>query len=893
MHDQRRVPDGNSNGDYPPFGISDTLKDFPDWIRRGCGDKRYYCPEKKATFAPDGITPDKMPDFSNHKSYMAKILRENPGMWESLKNRKTSTGVTLAECIKTGVDNLSHPHVLNTVGIVAGDEESYEVFKDLFDPIISYKHGGYSSSAIQPSNLDYNKLSDTDIDPEGKYVLTTRVRTGRSIKGFKLPPCISFEDRRKLEKVIVGALLQMEGDLKGEYFPLRGSRSWAEKPNGMSIEKEEELRKCGNLFQEPDSTLLLSSGMARHWPDARGIFHNQGKNLFIWVGEEDHMRIVSMQGDLSKPTYEGKQIKEVTARFMRACDAVQKVLKDNGYDFMHNDHLGWILTCPSNLGTGMRCGTMVKLPNLSSRKDFKQLLVTMRLQARGTGGVDSASTGGTWDISNVDRIGKGEIDYVNILIEGAAQCVRWESLYDKGLGSQAEREIDCQFQSFEGENSGANLDYPPHGLSGTLKNFPDWIRRGCGNKRYYCPEKKATFSPDGITPDIMPDFSKHKSYMALVFRKDPDMWNRLKNKKTSTGVTLADCIKTGVDNLSHPHVLNTVGMVAGDEESYEVFKELFDPVISFKHGGYAPNAVQPSNLDFDQLLDTDIDPELRYVLTTRVRTGRSIKGFQLPPCISFEDRRKLEKLIVGALLQMKGDLRGDYYPLRGSRSWAAKPNGMSIEKEEELRKCGNIFQEPDSTLLLSSGMARHWPDARGIFHNKAKNLFIWVGEEDHMRIVSMQGDLSKPTHEGKQIKEVTARFMRACDAVQKVLRQNGHDFMHSKHLGWILTCPSNLGTGMRCGTMVKLPILSSRKDFKQLLVTMRLQARGTGGVDSASKGGTWDISNVDRIGKGEIDYVNILIEGAARCVRWESMYDRGFKSQADQEIEQQLALANK
>ena len=69
-------------------------------------------------------------------------------------------------------------------------------------------------------------------------------------------------------------------------------------------------------------------------------FHNNNKNLFVWVGEEDHLRIVSMQGDRSKPIPEGKQIKEVTARFMRACAEVQKVLKAEGSDFMHNDHLG-------------------------------------------------------------------------------------------------------------------------------------------------------------------------------------------------------------------------------------------------------------------------------------------------------------------------------------------------------------------------------------------------------------------------------------------------------------------------------------------------------------------------------------------------------------------------
>ena len=58
--------------------------------------------------------------------------------------------------------------------------------------------------------------------------------------------------------------------------------------------------------------------------------------------------------------------------------------------------------------------------------------------------------------------------------------------------------------------------------------------------------------------------------------------------------------------------------------------------------------------------------------------------------------------------------------------------------------------------------------------------------------------------------------------------------MHSEHLGWILTCPSNLGTGLRAGAMVKLPLFSARSDFKDILAKMGLQARGCGGVDSDS-----------------------------------------------------------
>lgn len=427
---------------YPPVGLAPSVQKLPKWVQSGCGNHPYYCEEKGATFGVDGKCPDVMPDLSKHSNFMAEFLNEHPEVYYLLKDRVTVNGVTLAHCMKTGVDNPGHPHI-KTVGLTAGDEESYEVFKELFDPVIYERHSGYLPWAKQPTNLDLNKLSKTDIDPECKYVLTTRVRTGRSVRGFKLPPQIGFEERRALEALCVKALLGMGGDLKGDYFPLNGSHSYPPKPDGMSHEKEKQLRSCGNLFQEPDSTLLLASGMGRCWPDARGVFHNDDANLFVWVGEEDHLRIVSMQGSRDKTSPEGKEIREVTARFIRACNEVQKVLKAAGKDFMHNDHLGWVLTCPSNLGTGLRAGTMVMLPKCSARKDFKSMISKMGLQARGTGGVDSAASGGTWDISNADRIGKGEVDLVNTLIEGAAQLVKWESMCDNGKAAQAHKEMDA------------------------------------------------------------------------------------------------------------------------------------------------------------------------------------------------------------------------------------------------------------------------------------------------------------------------------------------------------------------------------------------------------------------------------------------------------------------
>lgn len=52
----------------------------------------------------------------------------------------------------------------------------------------------------------------------------------------------------------------------------------------------------------------------------------------------------------------------------------------------------------------------------------------------------------------------------------------------------------------------------------------------------------------------------------------------------------------------------TVGCVAGDEESYEVFKDLLDPIISDRHGGYKPTDKHKTDLNFENLKVPNPEP---------------------------------------------------------------------------------------------------------------------------------------------------------------------------------------------------------------------------------------------------------------------------------------------
>jgi len=361
------------------------------------------------------------PDLTQHNNHMAKAL--TPAIYARLRDKVTANGCTLDQCIQTGVDNPGHPFIM-TVGAVAGDEESYEVFKELFDIIIADRHAGYAPDAIHPTDLDSSKIVGGIFDE--KYVLSSRVRTGRCIRGLTLPPICSRAERREVERVCIDALAGLKGEFAGKYYPL----------NGMTDAEQEQLINDHFLFDKPVSPLLLCAGMGRDWPDGRGIFHNNDKSFLIWVNEEDHTRVISMQ--------KGGNMRLVFDRFCNGLKAVEDSIKAKGWEFMWNEHLGYVLTCPSNLGTGLRCGVHVKLPLLCQDKRFAPLLDEWKLQKRGAGGVDSAAEGGLYDISNADRLGKSEVTLVQDLIDGLEKLIEMEQILEKGGSIEAKLPVKLQ-----------------------------------------------------------------------------------------------------------------------------------------------------------------------------------------------------------------------------------------------------------------------------------------------------------------------------------------------------------------------------------------------------------------------------------------------------------------
>ena len=100
----------------------------------------------------------------------------------------------------------------------------------------------------------------------------------------------------------------------------------------------------------------------------------------------------------------GAGIGEVFDRLCRAADHIESVLK-----FSRNDHIGYITSCPTNLGTALRASVHIKLPKLMKNKEkFNSIADKYYVQIRGIHGEHTETNDGVFDISNKRRLGRSE-----------------------------------------------------------------------------------------------------------------------------------------------------------------------------------------------------------------------------------------------------------------------------------------------------------------------------------------------------------------------------------------------------------------------------------------------------------------------------------------------------
>jgi len=339
------------------------------------------------------------PEIKSTHSLVAKHVTKE--IWDKHAAHVTQTSqFTLGKAIACAVE-FDNQHC----GIYAGDWDSYKDFADVFDPIIQEYHG-IKADAKHSTDMDVSKLKG-NVDAAAP-VNSTRIRVGRNLDGFGLSPGILKEHRTEFEALMKEAFKTLTGDLAGTYYPL----------TGMDEKTRQQLVDDHFLFMSGDKTLQVA-GMERDWPEGRGIFHNKEKTFLVWVNEEDQLRIISMQM--------GADVKGVFERLARGIKAVEEAVKTaSGKAFMLDERYGYIHSCPTNLGTGMRASVHVKLPGWHKKgvDALKARCEELAVQPRGTRGESGGYLDDTYDVSNKHRLGYSEVELVQNMINAVNTLVK-------------------------------------------------------------------------------------------------------------------------------------------------------------------------------------------------------------------------------------------------------------------------------------------------------------------------------------------------------------------------------------------------------------------------------------------------------------------------------------
>lgn len=228
---------------------------------------------------------EQLASLTDCNSMLKKFLTKP--IFDQLKELKTESKGTLLDCIKSGLENPN-----SSIGVYACDPEAYTLFASLLNPIIEEYHG-FKKDDNHPASDWGESCKLPELDPEGKYIVSTRIRCGRSIDNFPFAALLTLEQYEEIMKNLQEAVKSLAGDLKGKFHPLES----------MSKEMKKQLIEEHILFKEDDK-YLTAANASRFWPISRAIYINDAKTFAIWCNEEDHIRIISMQpgADISKDT---------------------------------------------------------------------------------------------------------------------------------------------------------------------------------------------------------------------------------------------------------------------------------------------------------------------------------------------------------------------------------------------------------------------------------------------------------------------------------------------------------------------------------------------------------------------------------------------------------------
>lgn len=250
--------------------------------------------------------------------------------------------------------------------------------------------------------------------PQGDVVLTSRIRLARNIKGLPFPHLLQEEKLRELIQQVFKAV---------------SSKSVTKTFGPMELLQLDTLSPLQKQILVEKH--LISPALAE-MDRPRAVILNSDESVSIMVNEEDHLRIQLLLPAL--------QLHETWRMANVLDDALEETL-----DYAFDESRGYLTTCPTNVGTGLRASLMVHLPALVMSKQAGKILNALShvgLAVRGFYGEGTETAGNLFQISNQITLGLTEEEIINNLSSVAAQLIDQEKAARQALLKDYGRQLE-------------------------------------------------------------------------------------------------------------------------------------------------------------------------------------------------------------------------------------------------------------------------------------------------------------------------------------------------------------------------------------------------------------------------------------------------------------------
>lgn len=216
------------------------------------------------------------------------------------------------------------------------------------------------------------------------------------------------------------------------------------------------------------------------------------------------------------------------------------------------------------------------------------------------------------------------------------------------------------------------------------------------------------------------------------------------------------------------------------------------------------------------------------VISSRIRLARNLAKIPFPHKLNEEESRKVIKLVEDAFYTSSNT----EYDFKTNYLWKGNPIDREVHLEKHLISKNLIDNSNKAAFIL----------------DKDETISIMINEEDHVRIQCLTSGLN--------LEEVYNLSNKIDNLLEKKLQ-----YAFDENFGYLTSCPTNIGTGLRASVMVHLPALSLSNQMNGVLnvvTQVGMTVRGLYGEGSKAEGNIYQISNQVTLGRTEEEILSNL-----------------------------------